>query len=124
MKCSECNTDMILLEETETTKTHYCPSCGNTNLRIDGSINYGIGDPNKKLKVKKPKTSFKQKITKLLLWLLWKVADDVTWSTNSLKEIYNDPPKDLENIIVHETYIYQYPYSKRKEILEWLDEED
>jgi len=122
MKCEKCNTDMV--KDVNINGIYSCPSCLESRLIIDSSsINFGIGSPTKKLDIntKKYKLSLKQKITKLLLWLLWKVADDVTSSGTDFTEIYNNVPDNLKDVYAEETYIYQYHTEKRKEILEWLN---
>jgi len=89
--------------------------------------NIGIGTtPTKKLNwnIKKYKLTFRQKITQFLLWLLWKVSDDITQSHNFFGDLYDNVPEDLDSVYVKETYIYQYHTEKRKEILEWLNEEE
>ncbi len=118
MKCNKCDTKMYI----DINQLLTCSKCGEVRLIIDGPHYNGIGVPNQKLDIKKPRLSIKQKITQFLLWLLWKFADDITTSHSYLGDLYDDVPEELDGVYVKETYIYEYYTSKRNKIVKWLDE--
>lgn len=65
----------------------------------------------------------KKIIVNFLLNMLWKLADESSFETCCLYDLYDDIPSDIKNEVVDEYTFCCYNSSKRKRIINWLNNE-
>jgi len=65
----------------------------------------------------------KQKFVKFLLNLLWKLSDDIVYTTSLLQDIYDDVPEDIRKEVVEEYSIHYYNNENGKfsRVINWLN---